>query len=796
MRSAETPLPRPEDSKDRIHRSVRVFAVAAIPSEILCGALDNGTPIDQIPLIEVVLAQKADTRQVTGIGGEILQDEDLLTAAQRKVFEKTLLTRESRNNLERIVGHEEAIPYTVHNWQDAYKTFVGWLMGKKYFREASLTVMPVRSRNISLHQPREEDDGRSVYKVKRLVNITPREFAILLKEGAVTSATGDSFQVFGHLTRALSREVSMTAEARQIQKKEIDRVIAEVRSYEDHIREQMKTQINHVRIWQGKESVSNLSECDRRELERGFLAAQWVMGMHDEQLRDEKLSDWERRKAAGGGEFREKRPKEKPTRSADLFTSALYLWEFSPEDLPEGLFSSPTREVLHTANVVKHSLRAAVIELYTRMGADITAFSSHNSVEPCTIDAVAALKSIWPDVLGLRPEKHMELLQRMDERFIQELVTRMHKPYSIVKSAMEMPDRLPRYLADEMQKTKDTFQEYHPSNDAASAIERPFVQMLHILGLHPYREITDTADEAVKHTRGEILMQEAEVFASIPIMERHVQASNVAFEKGIVSFFEAPKRELLFLNGIPHRIYSRRTIAGIGGRFLDLWHDKRPIKSEEREFMKSLIEPEMHDDFSHNFVIPDSNFTKEELVDISVRLDLVGELREALISHYRKVYSESDGWQVTVVPGTHKRHTIDAVRALIAANSKEERAAIINSMNSGKRPGSMGDSIIREKFVLSIIGHGITSETEICLYPFESAEIDGTVLKGSGLFGAKEKWENDAEKTYAGDRLIKVDPKDPTAPSNLELLQPAAMYPNLFNTIKLLQHAPKKKNGK
>jgi len=133
------------------------------------------------------------------------------------------------------------------------------------------------------------------------------------------------------------------------------------------------------------------------------------------------------------------------------------------------------------------------------------------------------------------------------------------------------------------------------------------------------------------------------------------------------------------------------------------------------------------------------------------------------------------------------------VRELISMKSKSERKQFVEEKKNGKRPGSFGNSIIRDKFVLSLKKDDTKHFTEVCIYPFETIDVEGTVLKGSDLIGFMEKLLDDVSGRHAGDRLVQTDPDDPTAPSVLELIRPAAWYQSLFNTIKLFQHTPEKK---
>lgn len=746
-------LSHPEFPKN-VHRSVRVFAVAPIRAEQLEGLLAAGKSFDEISCIEVILAQKADTKLVTAIGGEINLGEDVLHAGMRKVFEKSLLTRESLRNLQDSVGHDVPIPYRV--------------TGQRKLREAFLTVMPVRSGAISLHEPRE--DNGDVYKIQQLVSVTPNELEQLFINGFVRTEHWDKLHIFGHLTQAPARDVTLSADGRQIQHAELTRVTQEIRTYEQTLLDEMKERINLVRRWHKKPEITGLGQCGHEELVHGFLAAQMILGFTDERLRD-----------------REK--KEKPPKSTDLLTASLYMREFTPEELPDALVSLPTAEVRRARNILNYALRWTVQELYRKTETDITPFISARGV-----DTIAALRAIWPQVIALPLDQHTELLKHLDARFIDELAVRLRKPRDLVKRALEFPDRIPRYIAGEMQKTKDSFQQHHPINEVASAIERPFVQMIHALGLHPYKNIpSDAESDAAKRTRGEMLMIISAFFTAIPVIEQHMAADNSLFENGLARFLKyPPELDEIFLNDITHTILRRETEKPVGGKTLHLWYDKRPLKSEEREWFKKLQESNIRDNFSHNFVIRDKNFTEEERSNIPLRLNKVEEFRNALIAHFLKELGLD--WSVYIVPQTHKHSVIDTVRELSDTQSLEERKQRVNETVYKKRPGSIANTIIREKFVLAFEKEAQAYFTEICIYPFESISVGKTDLSGSGLIAFTEKLLDDMQGRYAGYRLIQTDPDDPTGPSPIELWEPAAWSKSRFDEIKLFQHTPRKKN--
>ncbi len=298
---------------------------------------------------------------------------------------------------------------------------------------------------------------------------------------------------------------------------------------------------------------------------------------------------------------------------------------------------------------------------------------------------VDALRGIWPEIISLPADKRIEILKELDARFIELLVVKLNKPRDVVTGAMNMPERLPRYLSAELQKIKDTFQELHPTNEASAAIDRPFMQMLYILGLDPYQNIPadQPESEARLRTRGEILMQLAVMFASIPVVEWRKELDNSLFESGLSSFVGEPSRDHIYLGGIPHIIFRRETKVTIGGRKLLLWVDKRPLKLEERVLVKSFQAPEIFDDFSFNFVVLDENFKKNESRDVSGRIARSGQLRDALLTHYQTYYAGS-GWRVDIVPGMHKTSGLQVVRDYLSLSSRRQRKEFAKSVQKGR----------------------------------------------------------------------------------------------------------------
>lgn len=740
--------PASVDSRENAHRSVRVFTVAPIREEQLDALFEKGGSPNDFSLVEIILVKKSDSGLVTTLGGEISLQEDIVSASMQRVFEKSLLTRESLTDFKKSVGSGSPIPYRVTKDGEHI--------------EALLEVMHVRSGSVSLHEPRVFNGEAD--KIEQLVSVSPDELRELFKTGSVATRHSEHFHIYGHLTQAETDDVSVAPKDRRVQQHEFARVLDDIYVYEQTIRVQMRDHINRVRRWYHKPLISSLGECGKEEIKRSFLVAQMTLGFTDERLRDTAHANM-------------------PPPPADLPTASLFLREIAPRQLPDALISPPTKEVRRVRNILHYGLRGTVGELYDRMGRDISKFKTTRGM-----DSIAALYAIWPDVVALRPDKLSELLSYLDSRFTAHMLERLKIPAEVFGRALRKPERLPKYLARELKHTPERFQLDHPTNEAAGATKRPFVQVLHLLGLHPYIPVTpEFNNEAVKRMRGEILMQNAVVFSAIPAIERNAKADNSIFEIGVARFLEyPPELDEIVLEHTPHTILSRMTKDLVGGRKLRLWYDERPPKDVERLIIKSFQETDIYDDFSVNFVIRDNNFSLSERDNIPMRVAMVDKLRNALVGHFESELSGT-GCKVDIIPGTLKRGTLDAVQTYMNIQFPEERERFTDERSGGKRPGSVGNLIVREKFVIRFTKDDRVQFCEVSIYPFEQIEAVGMPLAGSGFIGYKEKISDDMEGRYAAERLINPPTGDPTASSIIQSLEPDSWSKTRFGLIRNLQ---------
>jgi biopolymer transport protein ExbD len=749
MVSPETRVHGPEGNTDRIHRSVRVFAVAPIPVEQLAELLAEGKSPDEISFVEVVLAQKADTTRVTAIGGEINPGESLLDAGMRKAFEKTLVTRESLRNLQNSGGHEIPIRYRVN--------------GEQRLCEAFLIVMPVRSKTVSLHQPREDAQYDTVYKIKRLVSVTPRELAQLFSEGSVTTRQGEKYRIFGHLTESASNDVVVLPEDRDVQHQEFSRVLDEIHRYEDGLKQEMIFHINRVRRWHHQPGVTSLGNCSRDELKESLLAAQMNMGLSDEKQRDRENG-------------------KKPARPADLLNTLIYLSEFERDKFINSLISVPTAEVRRVRNILKYALRGTVTKLYDEMHRDVTEFSSNGSRDGAYLDTIKALKAVWPDVISLPLAERTQLIGQLNDRFVTELSRRLGKSPEVLHRAFTMPRAIAKHIAEEL--PGEQFQQHHPINEVANA--KPFTLLLFTLGLHPNRN-----DMLVRDIVRDSLMAWSHIMTSIPVIERHMLADNSVLEGALDTFFGSPIPEEIILENpdVPHKIYHRKTCMKIGDRELHIITDERPLKTDERATVKAYVAADVYDDFAINLVIADDNYP-DGPIDISARLKTVRELRDAFMKHVLGELRPS-GWDAGIAEGTHKTEVLQALKAYEHLETDAERREFVEKRTNGSRAGSFGNVILREKFIVWYSQPDGKHYCEISIYPFESTA--GTSLDGSGWVPFDKKLTNDMSGGYLGARLEQTDSGDPTGPALVELLEPPSWSPVRFQPVRKHQHTPKMK---
>lgn len=739
-------LSHPEFPKN-VHRSVRVFAVAPISVEQLAELLAEGKSPDEISFVEVVLAQKADTSRVTAIGGEMNPGESVLDAGMRKTFEKTLLTRESRRKHDSLFDHAVPVPYRV--------------IGDTRPCEAFLAVMPVRSKTVSLHQPREDAQYDTVYKIKRLVSVTPDEIAQLFSLGAVTTSQGEKYRIFGHLTEAESSDVEVSPRGRNIQHQEFSRALDEIRAYEDTLKQEMVAHSNRVRRWHHQPGVISLSDCNHNELKEALLVAQMNMGLSDEKQRDRDNG-------------------KKPARPADLLNALVYLSEFESDQFINSLISVPTDEVRRVRNILKYVLRGTVINLYDEMRRDVTDFSSNKSRDGAYVDTIGALKSIWPDVIKLPLTDRTKLISRLNDRFVMELSWRLGQSPEVLRRAFTMPRVIAKHIAEEL--PGEQFQQHHPINEVANA--KPFTLLLYTLGLHPNRN-----DVLIRDIVRDSLMAWSHIMTSIPVIERHTRADNSVLEGALDTFLDSPVPEEIILGNpdVPHRIYHRTTRTEIGGRKLHIIVDERLLKTDERATVKAYVAADIYDDFAINLVIANDNYP-DGSTDISTRLKEVKELRDAFMKHVLGELRPS-GYDAGIAEGTHKTEMLQALKAYEHLETDVERKEFIKKRQNGSRPGSFGNIILRDKFVIWYSQPDGKHYCEISIYPFESTA--GTPLEGTGWVAFKEKIIDDMSGRHAGDRLEQTNPHDLTGPALIELLEPPKWSPARFWPVRRNQHKPK-----
>jgi hypothetical protein len=211
--------------------------------------------------------------------------------------------------------------------------------------------------------------------------------------------------------------------------------------------------------------------------------------------------------------------------------------------------------------------------------------------------------------------------------------------------------------------------------------------------------------------------------------------------------------------------------------------DERTIKTRESTTRKMFqANPlDLLDIFSINFVLADDNF-RDSSDPIGDRLRAAVAFRNNFRNHLLAQLREGDSQgiaSVEVVEGTYKAGSIENVQEIVEGSWTDREFA-------GVRVGSMGDAIIREKFVLKITDkYGKTQYCEIGIFPFESSKTKGVSKLGrAGMWGFVEKFKDDYEGNYKARRIVARERKHLTKHSLYEMLYPGHLYKELAERMR------------
>jgi len=121
----------------------------------------------------------------------------------------------------------------------------------------------------------------------------------------------------------------------------------------------------------------------------------------------------------------------------------------------------------------------------------------------------------------------------------------------------------------------------------------------------------------------------------------------------------------------------------------------------------------------------------------------------------------------------------------------------ISEEPGGKRSGSKGDAIIRDKFFMVYIGpNGERQTIEVNLYPLQSSKSKGVEwLAKAGKWGYTEWSIDNAQGNYLANRLTERSAKTPMTPTLAEDLYLPLFYAALIDKTGQLVTRKQKLNG-
>lgn len=749
-----TEAPEPAERPESVP-VVRVFSVAPVSTTELRQQLDAGISIADIPLTEVLFARKAITSMVSAdmlipFGGEIMPGETVAEAGIRELVEESTLQVTSRTRAEQAFAeHPPAYEYGIVAYPDP--------------RRVHLAVVPVRSRTVSLQRGREGEAGMHD-KIAAVVRLSAADTITLLTDGTVISPDDSRHTIVGHLTLAPTDDAFLHPEERGRQRQALEAVIGQIGALEEEFRSDMLGFINRLRVWRGESPADTLTDCTREELLVGFEGTQIEQSLADERQRDRQRRD-------------------RPPRMADLLKTQRFFVaeEVTLDQSPELLFAV-TGETLHWVNTLKRAysgtLRTVTGRLYP--AADMSDLGRES---PLTVS-----RTIWPDLLSLSVTDRVTIFREANTVFARILADSLHVSAGDLERALRAAADFTEYITRSLQRHPEFGTLYHqdhrPLNEVSNA--GLFTLTAMALGFHPNVHLEGNEHhETVRRLRFESLRSLSTVIAAVDVIRRLDTADNSIFEAALDTFLHFPPRQevLEIGNGRFHPVYHREVRPSVLGLRLDVRVDERLKKTIASAIRKRFQDPDLNDIYSTNIVVAESNFPAGFPIDIADRLAVAEELKRQFIGHIHDVLTP-DGWNIEILAGNHWS-PYTRVREYLAADA-HERSALRDAIRRGKRAGSAGNRILRDKFILVARRGDVTQLSEFCIFPFERLDTTaGEVLRDAGFWGFVEKMQDDAEGVYEAARIFARDmTKAPTEPSLYELLFPDVLYDWLASRLR------------
>jgi 8-oxo-dGTP pyrophosphatase MutT (NUDIX family) len=729
----------------------RAVLVAPVPVSDLQFQLGAGIPIKDISFSEVLLIQKStaslpSSGLVMPVGGEVAPGESVIKGALREVGEEITATSLAEN-------------LTKERWeQEPDESFKFRIPGVSDRRERSINffVLPVQSRSFSVHKPREADSGpKSEDKISNVLHFSPKELKEMIHSGIIKK-DGKNRRIAGHfvIDDATIEISEIDSEKR---KAALNKVIKDVDDFEINLKRQTLLEINKVRRINGESRVTDLSECMPDEITRGFVGAQLHFALLDE---------------------RRNELKKEPHQLDSLLKALPYLASKLPaEELSNLLYSLPNREAIRATKLLRKGFDKGAEVIITSLAKkdDETAGIDESCLEK-------NLREVWPKFLKLSLPERVDIMKIAEEAVITKILeTNGNKIVNDdVRIALEHSANSHDFITQELAELQqELFQEHRPMNEIST--DSLFPKMLYAMGMHPHRNFTDLGQDEIRILRFEAVRFMAEFFSTLEAQRQIREADNSLFQAAIDTFFKFPPiKEYIDLGkGKQQPVYHRITENPVNGRMLHVLVDERERKRVSSGKRKLYQSPVMNDIFSINFVFANDNFD-DSTDPIMDRLNAVDEFRDPLINHVKNELIGSE-WKVSIMDGTHSRKVLEDVKRFREVGHE----VVLYEKKGGKRAGSSGDAIIREKLVLCIDNdNGESQKVEICIYPFESDKSPEVArLTEAGFWTFGKKILDDYEGKYKAKRILERDPDHPTVPSLYERLYPRRFFPTLSDRM-------------
>ncbi len=730
---------------------VRIFPVAPISLEEFSLALDVDPSLSDTSLVRTYLARQSDTIDITA---------DRMTPFGGKITDGRSIYEEALNCLEfdtTMVHHANELTRDFLFHAPPLAPFVHRVPEDEEQRLAHCVVIPIRSSSFSAHVLRK--DTKRPDRKQDIYGVPPQALRNAFLNGMVQLENGDVVPLLEHLTVGDHTFVSdpIHREKRYLA---IRDVMHEVERIDELWKVAILREVNSIRKFYnvfGGESrpyAELPGDCTKKELIVGFISAQMRALLYDEHLRDR-----------NGASI--------PPKPADLLKLPRILSVTPPQYLLDVLINVPTAPAFSSVRAFRKSIRPVVEHMYAKVMQ--TPISSN-------MDTFTALQTIWPRILAMPLSDRVEFLTTMDDQFMDALSAYLGKPKVFLQQAYRIAQKYPDYIAENMHALGPQFQEYRPMNEVTNT---PMIHLLFIgFGFHPDVSISpnDMTSSSMEMLRFESFRTLVLTLTAIDARSKKDSVKNTLFRSAMNTFVEfPPKIQCINIgNGVRHDVMLRTMNQRIDGARVHLMIDERPAKSTESIMRKMYQSSDLFDAHTINIALSDQNFAPD--ASFADRVALTGKVRTALLAHLEQELSGS-GWTARILPETHTSRSYERVQSYLFL-SFPDREAYGESIRKGKRPGSEGDRIIREKCVISIQKAGEPEQIiEVNLYPVaQVARIKNLV--GSGFMGFEDKIIDDATGRYTAERWFVRDPKKPCIPSLYEQLYPPEMYEGHRDRIK------------